>query len=209
MIIFGTPPHGHTFNLLYAQLKSHIPINLLMIIHVIFFSGNVTCPTICNVNIAFRCSPSQTKHLCLSHSECGSSRRSKCCATSRRGGCSLMCVTPRVLSKYSRVGKYPNPYPIPDPFRIFFVNRRLSITFTSKSRQTANANLYYVTKFLLYLSVTVLSWCHHWFLRKKMSEKRAQKFHSDDSSLPRDPGTLLTYTSPSPQTLLTLLCDPY
>ena len=69
-----------------------------------------------------------------------------------------MGVTPRVLGKYSRVGTYPNPNPIPKPFRIFFWNcRGLSITFTSKSRQTAKANLYYVTKFPLYLSVTVLS----------------------------------------------------
>ena len=116
----------------------------------------------------------------------------------------------RGLFKYSREGKHLNPNPIPKPFRIFFWNcRGLSITFTSKSRQKANANLYYVTKFPLYLSVTVLSWCHHWFPREKVSEKRAQKFHSDDSSLPRAPGTWLTYPSPSPQTLLTLLCDPY
>ena len=40
-------------------------------------------------------------------------------------------------------------------FVVFFVNRVLSITFTSKSIQTANANLYYVTKFPLYLSFTV------------------------------------------------------
>ena len=192
-----------------AQLKSQIPVNLLMIMKVIFLFRKCNLPDFSQWGY---CSSmqSQPNKTFMSDSECGSSRRSKCCATSRRGCCSLMCVTPRVLDKYSREGKHLNPNPIPKPFRIFFWNcRGLSITFTSKSRQTAKANLYYVTKFPLYLSVTVLSWCHHWFPREKVSEKRAQKFHSDDSSLPRAPGTWLTYPSPSPQTLLTLLCDPY
>ena len=182
-----------------AQLKSQIPINLLMIMNVIFLFRKCNLPDFSQWGY---CSSmqSQPNKTFMSDSECGSSRRSKCCATSRRGGCSSIVEKVSTLTLTLSLNL----------FAFFFWNcRGLSITFTSKSRQTAKANLYYVTKFPLYLSVTVLSWCHHWFPREKVSEKRAQKFHSDDSSLPRDPGTWLTYPSPSPQTLLTLLCDPY
>ena len=74
---------------------------------VILFSGSVTCPVISSEDISRECN-SRTEHLCLSDSECGGSRRSKCCPSSRNGGCSLMCVEPRALGEYSKHDKHIN-----------------------------------------------------------------------------------------------------
>ena len=85
-----------------------------------FFSGSVTCPTFRNEDIALQCSPSQTKHLCLILNAAAHADQNV--AQLLAEGAVLLCVTPRVLGKYSRVGKYLNPNPIPKPFRIFFWN---------------------------------------------------------------------------------------
>ena len=49
---------------------------------------------------------------------------------------------------------------------------------------------YYLSKSMGNISIQTqtlldISWRHHWFLREMTSEKRAQKFHTDDASLPR------------------------
>ncbi|XP_073238104.1 matrilin-3-like [Porites lutea] len=69
---------------------------ILLEIPVIYCYSSVTCPVISSEVISATCN-SRTEHLCLSDSECGGSRRSKCCPSSRNGGCSLMCVEPRAL----------------------------------------------------------------------------------------------------------------
>ena len=51
-------------------------------------------------------------------------------------------------------------------------------------KNNANHILFQKAKYMYLEKTADISRRHHWFLRKMTSEKRAQKFHTDDVSLP-------------------------
>ena len=65
-----------------------------MLTYTNLFPESVSCPIIVKKDVADGCSQ-RTEHGCFDDSVCLT--ESRCCPTSRDGGCALMCVKPRAL----------------------------------------------------------------------------------------------------------------